>query len=237
MQLSDVRTHILDLVGQDVTVSQDAFGTDFLNRVINRQWRRLYSRVADLAPEEITKTGTFSTVKDTREYNLLTINSNAMSDFDTLQELERSIVSTDEPVSVAVDRVFNRGRTDIPNRAYLRGTATLGFYGTPQSASTFTVHYAPRWTDLVADTDDPAITATLDPILRESFQDQVIYRAAAMLLLSENGPSAQAFMQLAQEDEQALVTTLRKRRPGSKTMQATSRVTGGSRGGHRRRRW
>lgn len=224
----------MDLVGQDSTVNQDAFGTDFLNRVINRQWRRLYSRVADLSPEEITKTGTFSTVNGTREYNLLTINSNVMSDFDTLQALERSISGIDEPVSVAVDRVFNRGRTDIPNRAYLRGTATLGFYATPQSSSTFTVHYSPRWTDLIVDTDDPAKGTTLDPSLRDSFQDIAIHRTVAMLLLSENGQGAQSFMQLAQEDEQQMIVTLRKRRPGGRSMNATSRVTGR---GSRRRRW
>ncbi len=226
MQLSDLRQHVLDLVGQDSAVSQDAFGTAFLNRVINRQWRRLFSRIADLNPEEITKTGTFSTVVDTREYNLLTINSNDMSDFDTLQELERTIDGGVEPVSVAVDRVFNRGRTHLTNRAYLRGTATLGFYATPSSVKTYTVHYSPRWTDLTSDSDDPAATATLDPILRESFHDIVIYRCVAHLLLSENGQAAQSFLQLADQDERDMVVTLRKRRPGPRTMIATSRVTG-----------
>lgn len=226
MQLSDIRTHVLDLVGQDSAVNQDAFGTAFLNRVINRQWRRLYSRIADLNPEEITKTGTFSTVVDTREYNLLTINSNDMSDFDTLQELERTVTGGSEPVSVAVDRVFNRGRAHLTNRAYLRGTATLGFYATPTSVKDYVVHYAPRWTDLTSDSDDPAVTATLDPILRESFQDIAINRTVAMLLLSENGQAAQSFMQLADADERDMVVTLRKRRPGPRTMRVTSRVAG-----------
>ena len=78
----------------------------------------------------------------------------------------------------------------------------------------------------MSDSDDPAATATLDPILRESFQDQVIYRCVAHLLLSENGQAAQSFMQLADADERDMVTTLRKRRPGPRTMRVTSRVAG-----------
>lgn len=225
MQLSDLRQHCLDLVGQDSNVNQDSFGTALLNRVINRQWRRLYSRIADLAPEEITKTGTFPTVVDTREYNLRTVNSNVMADFDTLHMVERTVDGIDEPIPLTVDRVFHRGRRDTRNRLYLRGTATLGFYRAPDSVKTLTVHYAPRWTDLNDDPDDPAATATLDPILRESFQDIVIYRCVAHLLLSENGQGAQSFLQLADADERDMVTSLRKRRPGPKFMNATSRVT------------
>lgn len=224
MQLSDIRTHVLDLVGQDSSVNQDAFTTAFLNRVINRQWRRLYSRVADLSPEEVTKTGTFDTVVDTREYNLRTVNSNDMSDFDTLHLVERTVDGVDEPIPLTVDRVFHRGRRDTKNRLYLRGTATLGFYRAPDSVKTLTVHYASRWTDLTTDTDDPAATATLDPILRESFQDIIIYRCVAHLLLSENGNPG-PFLQLAEADERDMVTTLRKRRPGPRMVNATSRVT------------
>ncbi len=224
MQLSDLRQHCLDLVGQDSDVNQDSFGTAFLNRVINRQWRRLYSRIADLAPEEVTKTGTFDTVADTREYNLRTVNSNDMSDFDTLHLVERTVDGVDEPIPLTVDRVFHRGRKDTKNRLYLRGTATLGFYRAPDSVKTLTVHYAPRWTDLNDDTNDPAATATLDPIFRESFHDIVIYRSVAHLLLSENGNPG-PFLQLAEADERYMVTTLRKRRPGPRFVNATSRVT------------
>lgn len=230
MQLGDIRTHVLDLVGQDTTVSNDAFGPGMVNRMINREWRRLYSRAGDISPEEITKTGTFSTVVDTREYNLLTINSNAMSDFGKLHLVEKTISGLDEPVPLVVDRVFQRGRTDTRNRWYLRGTATLGVYDTPSAVDTITVHYAPTWTDLNVDTDDPAKTATLNPILRDTFHDIVVDRVVAGLLFSENGNGG-PFEQMADRHEQEMIVTLKKRRPAPKFMHASRRV------GRRGRRW
>lgn len=224
MQLGDMRAHILDLVGQDSTVSNDAFGTGMVDRIINRECRRLYSRISDIAPEEITKTGTFSTTADTREYNLLTINSSAMSDFQKLHHVEKTISGLDEPVPLVVDRTFQRGRTDVANRLYLRGTATLGFYRTPSQADTITVHYAPVWTELDDDTDDPASTSTLDPILRESFHDIVIDRAVAQLLFSENGNGG-VFLQMAEREEQDMISTLKRRRPAPRTMHVSTRIT------------
>lgn len=213
MKLSDLRTHVLDLL-QDP--EQDIFDNPILDRWINREAGQLFQIIKEHAPEELLSVGTFNTVIDTREYNLVTVNTNAMSNLLDVYKVERSSTTdTSRPRPMIVDRTFNRGRRDITDeRVYLRSTY-LGFYKAPKEVFTVHVTYMPDVTVLVEEDDDLGSTGFADPRLRDEFQDALVYRAAYRLLMSENGNYI-PYKQEAEQAQMRMVKSLRRRVRGAK---------------------
>jgi hypothetical protein len=208
MQLSTLRTHVHDLIGQDSATATDSFPNARVDRWLNRSAIHLAEIIAQHAPEELTKTGSLSVVAGTREYNIV----DSFSDFLDLHLVERSVTGSDEPVPMVVDRTWQRGDIDIPDRLYLR-SHFLGFYVTPSEAMTLTVHYRPAIAAMSSDTHDLASLSFQTPRIREAFANAIVYRTAYHLLMSENS-DAMGWKQESAEAELEMIQTLKNRRKG-----------------------
>jgi len=218
MNLSDLRTHVWDLLGQDATTAEDAWSATRIDRFLNRAAKHVAQIIKRYAPEEFTKTATFNTVVGTREYDLLT----TCTGFQDLHAVERAVTGSTRPEPLVVDRVFSRGFRHIPNRLYLRDHY-LGFYAAPTEAKELTIHYSPDVAAMTATTNDLSSVSFQNPRIRDAFHDVIVYRAAYLALMAEGG-SYQPLKQEAAEKERDMIQTLRRRRRGPHWMSPTLRV-------------
>ena len=223
MQLSVMRTHLLDMVGQDST-NQDVFPSATLDHWINLAGKELARFIRKFSPFEFTKSGSLSVTAGTREYNLIT----TFSDFLDLHFVEQPAGT--RPQRMEVDRVRDRGNRNIPgNRLYLRAH-TLGYYVAPGSNDTLTVHYAPTLTALSGDSDDWDTLSFQTPRIRDEFHDTVLYEAAYLLLANEGAPTdiMNVWKGKSLESKASIRDALDRRVSGPKYMNITSRVHRGS---------
>jgi len=225
MQLSVMRTHVLDLIGQDSS-AQDVFTVALLNRWINMAGKEIARFIRKHSPYEFTKSGSLPVTAGTREYDLIA----TFSDFLDLHFVEQSVTGSTTPQRMEIDRVRDRGNRNIPgNRLYLRAH-TLGYYTAPGSSETLTIHYAPTLTELSADTDDWDTLSIQNPRVRDEFQDAVLYETVFMLLSAEGGLPTMIglFRGKSAESKASIRDALTRRVAGPRYMNITSRVHRGS---------
>lgn len=221
MTLSDLRTHLLDLLGQDSS-AQDVFSTALLNRWINIAGKDLARFIRKFSPYEFTKSGSLAITAGTREYDLIA----TFSDFLDLHFVEQAVTGTTRPERMTVDRVSTRGDRHIPQRLYLSAT-TLGFYIDPGSNDTLTVHYAPTLTALSSDNDNWDTLSFQTPRVRDEFHDTILYEAAASLLAAEGAdpPTMMNVMRgKAGEAKEAIRDALARRVSKPRFMNTSSRT-------------
>lgn len=218
MDLTALRNHVWDLIGQDATTAQDAWEATRVDRLLNRAAKHVAQIIKRYSPEEFTKTATFNTVVDQREYNLLT----TCTGFQDLHAVERGVAGSSRPEPLAVDRVFQRGHRHFRNRVYLRAH-NLGFYQAPGEVKELTIHYAPDVTAMTATSNDLDSVAFQNPHIRDAFHDAIVYRAAYHAILAEQG-NYLPLKQEAAEKERDMVRTLKRRRRGPQWINPTPRV-------------
>lgn len=213
-----MRARVFDLIGQDSATAEDAWDNARIDRFLNRAAQEIAQIVKRHAPEEFTKTATFNTVVDQREYNLLT----TCTGFQDLHLIERAATGSSRPEPLVVDNAFRRGHEFIPNRCYLRAHY-LGFYVAPSEAKQLTVHYAPDVETMSINTSDLSSVSFQDPRIRGPFHNAIVCRAAYQAIMAESG-NYMPLKQEAREAEVEMIRTLKRRRRGVQWMSVSKRL-------------